>query len=118
MADFGWSVQTPTSKRTTMCGTLDYLAPEILEKKKYDEKVDLWCLGVLCYEFLVGKPPFEANSVTATHVLIRNIALVFPPYVSTGARDFIFKVICKYLSCVKLIIFHYLLLNFLIHHIL
>lgn len=97
MADFGWSVQTPTLKRTTMCGTLDYLAPEILEKKKYDEKVDLWCLGVLCYEFLVGKPPFEANSVTATHVLIRNIALVFPPYVSTGARDFIYKVICKYL---------------------
>ena len=76
-----------------MCGTLDYLAPEILEKQKYDEKVDLWCLGVLCYEFLVGKPPFETSSVTATRVLIRTVSVVFPPYVSSEARDFIFKVI-------------------------
>lgn len=93
IADFGWSVHAPSSRRTTMCGTLDYLAPEILEKQKYDEKVDLWCLGVLCYELLVGKPPFETNSVTATHVLIRSVAVFFPPFVSSGARDFIFKVI-------------------------
>ncbi|KFM78735.1 Aurora kinase A-A, partial [Stegodyphus mimosarum] len=63
IADFGWSVHAPSSRRTTMCGTLDYLAPEMLDNKTYDEKVDLWCLGVLCYEFLVGKPPFEADSV-------------------------------------------------------
>lgn len=93
IADFGWSVHAPSSRRTTVCGTLDYLAPEMINKEKYDEKVDLWCLGILCYEFLTGKPPFEANSTSATYALIRTIALVFPPYVSSGAKDFISKVV-------------------------
>jgi len=66
MADFGWSIKTSTSshssnRRKTLCGTLDYLPPEMVDGKSYDEKVDLWCLGVLTYEFLVGKPPFETS---------------------------------------------------------
>jgi aurora kinase len=39
--------------------TLDYLPPEMVEGKDHNEKVDLWALGVLTYEFLVGVPPFE-----------------------------------------------------------
>ena len=50
-----------------MCGTLDYLPPEMIEGKMHDEKVDLWSLGVLTYEFLVGKPPFEAESNNETY---------------------------------------------------
>lgn len=42
-----------------MCGTLDYLPPEMVEGKEHSEKVDYWALGVLTYEFLVGNPPFE-----------------------------------------------------------
>ncbi|KAG6431011.1 hypothetical protein SASPL_109086 [Salvia splendens] len=61
IADFGWSVQS-RSKRHTMCGTLDYLAPEMVEKKAHDYSVDNWTLGILCYEFLYGVPPFEAES--------------------------------------------------------
>nr|DAD18633.1 TPA_asm: hypothetical protein HUJ06_020096 [Nelumbo nucifera] len=61
IADFGWSVQS-RSKRHTMCGTLDYLAPEMVENKAHDYAVDNWTLGVLCYEFLYGVPPFEAES--------------------------------------------------------
>lgn len=38
------------------CGTVDYLPPEMTEGRMHDEKVDLWSLGVLCYEFLVGIP--------------------------------------------------------------
>lgn len=49
-----------------MCGTLDYLPPEIVEGRTYDEKVDLWCVGVLCYELLVGRPPFESPSQSET----------------------------------------------------
>lgn len=44
-----------------MCGTLDYLAPEMVENKGHDYAVDNWTLGVLCYEFLYGVPPFEAE---------------------------------------------------------
>ncbi|KAJ4927441.1 hypothetical protein JOQ06_015169, partial [Pogonophryne albipinna] len=67
IADFGWSVHTPSSRRSTLCGTLDYLPPEMIEGKTHDEKVDLWSLGVLCYEFLVGKPPFETKSHEETY---------------------------------------------------
>lgn len=45
-----------------MCGTLDYLAPEMVENKEHDYAVDNWTLGILCYEFLYGAPPFEAES--------------------------------------------------------
>jgi aurora kinase, other len=64
IADFGWSVQSEDKdrKRKTMCGTLDYLAPEMVENKGHDYAVDNWTLGILCYEFLYGVPPFEAES--------------------------------------------------------
>ena len=48
-----------TTSRTTLCGTLDYLPPEMVLGKEHSEKVDLWALGVLTYEFLCGNPPFE-----------------------------------------------------------
>jgi len=64
IADFGFSVHAPNSRRTTMCGTLDYLPPEMIEGSAHDKNVDIWSLGVLTYEFLVGKPPFEAPGST------------------------------------------------------
>ncbi|XP_071823589.1 aurora kinase C-like [Apostichopus japonicus] len=93
IADFGWSVHAPSSRRTTMCGTLDYLPPEMVEGKSHDEKVDLWSLGVLCYEFLVGKPPFETASNTETYRKITKVDYTFPSYVSEGARDLIRKLL-------------------------
>ena len=57
IADFGWSIHAPTSRRKTLCGTIDYIPPEIVTKKDYDNKVDLWTLGVLTYELLCGKHP-------------------------------------------------------------
>ena len=56
IADFGWSVHAPQSRRTTLCGTLDYLPPEMIEGKSHDQMVDVWSLGVLMYEFLVRRP--------------------------------------------------------------
>lgn len=93
IADFGWSVHAPSSRRTTLCGTLDYLPPEMIEGKAHDEKVDLWSLGVLCYEFLVGKPPFEADGHRETYRKISRVELHFPSYVSDGARDLIAKLL-------------------------
>ena len=56
-----------------MCGTLDYLPPEMIVGHTHDEKVDLWCIGVLCYECLVGNPPFETGSHTETYARITKV---------------------------------------------
>lgn len=93
IADFGWSVHAPSSKRQTLCGTLDYLPPEMVEGKNHDEGVDLWTLGILCYEFLVGKPPFESQSNQDTYKRITQLQYTFPPYVSGGAKDLIRKLL-------------------------
>ena len=49
------SVHAPNSRRKTLCGTLDYLPPERVEGAPHDASVDVWSLGVLCYEFLYGQ---------------------------------------------------------------
>jgi aurora kinase, other len=59
IGDFGWSVHAPSDRRTTMCGTLDYLPPEMVEGRAHNKLVDNWALGVLCYEFVCGAAPFE-----------------------------------------------------------
>mmetsp|Transcript_52108 Transcript_52108/g.86227 ORF Transcript_52108/g.86227 Transcript_52108/m.86227 type:complete len:124 (-) Transcript_52108:1132-1503(-) len=79
----------------TMCGTLDYIPPEMIEKKKHDPMVDVWALGVLMYEFLCGTPPFESDEQKATFHKIRNVKFVFPGYVSNEARDLIRKLLHK-----------------------
>ncbi len=58
LCDFGWATYCGNDRRKTYCGTFDYAAPEILEGSEYDITVDLWCLGVLAYELVVGKAPF------------------------------------------------------------
>ena len=92
IADFGWSVHAPSLRRHTLCGTLDYLPPEMIENKKHDEKVDHWCIGVLCYELLVGKPPFESQTSQETYKKIVAVDFKFPDYVTSGARDLILRV--------------------------
>lgn len=79
-------------RRQTLCGTLDYLPPEMIENKRHDEKVDHWCIGVLCYELLVGRPPFESQTSQETYKKIVNVNFRFPDYVKYGARDLILKV--------------------------
>ena len=78
LADFGWSVHAPTTRRTTMCGTLQYLAPEMVERTEHDETVDLWSLGVLIYEFLYGAPPFEHENPEEQQQRIRKVRYTFP----------------------------------------
>ncbi|KAK4875517.1 hypothetical protein RN001_011939 [Aquatica leii] len=93
LGDFGWSVHAPSSNRKTMCGTLDYLPPEIVERKVYGTYVDNWCLGVLCYEFLVGKPPFESGSEEETYARIQNVDIYYPCHVPADAIDLISKLL-------------------------
>ncbi|MED6221735.1 Phosphatidylinositol:ceramide phosphoinositol transferase (IPC synthase) [Stylosanthes scabra] len=96
IADFGWSVHT-FNRRRTMCGTLDYLPPEMVESIEHDASVDIWSLGVLCYEFLYGVPPFEAKEHSDTYRRIVQVDLKFPPkpIVSSAAKDLISQMLVK-----------------------
>ena len=76
-----------------MCGTLDYLPPEMIDRREYTPMVDNWRLGVLPYEFLVGHPPFESKNKDLTYERIRGLDIRFPSHVSEGAQDFIRKLL-------------------------
>ncbi|KAI9791079.1 MAG: spindle assembly checkpoint kinase [Peltula sp. TS41687] len=96
ISDFGWSVHAPNNRRNTMCGTLDYLPPEMLKpgshENFYSEKVDLWSLGVLTYEFLVGEAPFEDEPVMTQRRIARG-EMTVPKTVSAEAKDLIKKLL-------------------------
>ncbi|OHF02593.1 hypothetical protein CORC01_01989 [Colletotrichum orchidophilum] len=96
ISDFGWSVHAPNNRRNTMCGTLDYLPPEMIKPGSsdnyYNEKVDLWSLGVLTYEFLVGEAPFEDTPVM-TQRRIARADMTVPSFVSPEAKDLIKKLL-------------------------
>lgn len=94
LADFGWSILNPQgSKRKTLCGTIDYLSPEMIKPREYDEQVDVWALGVLTYELVVGVPPFEENSKEMTYKRILKGDINFPSSVSKDAQDLITKLL-------------------------
>lgn len=102
LADFGYSVHTISGFRSTVCGTVDYLPPEIAIKllnpgkrdEFYTKAIDQWSLGVLAYELIVGKPPFEMKDISATEKKIVGFKgkMKFPTRVSGKAKDFMLKV--------------------------
>lgn len=69
----------------------------------YDIYVDHWCLGILCYEFLVGRPPFLSDSQQETYAKIKTLNIQWPEQITPGAKDLISKVIFIY--------FYYFLLH-------
>lgn len=93
IADFGWSVHEPNSARTTICGTLDYLPPEMVIGKPHTKHVDLWSLGVLCYELLAGEPPFQAKEYDTTYRKITKLELKIPDTISMPAQHLIKKLL-------------------------
>lgn len=62
LCDFGWSAEGQSNKRTTFCGTIDYMAPEMLMNQPHDHRLDIWCLGILLFELSHGVPPFKGQS--------------------------------------------------------
>lgn len=85
LADFGWSCHSPSDRRKTACGTLDYMPPEMCRSygvEVYDHTIDIWSIGVLAYELCVGVPPFEEEDQIETKVRIRQVNFKFPPYCS------------------------------------
>jgi len=54
LCDFGWSTHTIDERRMTFCGTVDYVAPELIYQEPYDDKIDIWAVGILTYELITG----------------------------------------------------------------
>lgn len=76
--------------RSTFCGTIDYMAPEMIKNSPYDYKLDIWCLGILLYELIHGKPPFSGENKNET---VKNIlkcgTITFEESISPKARELI-----------------------------
>jgi len=98
LADFGLAtkLEFDGDRKRTVCGTPNYIAPEILEEKRgHSYEVDIWSLGVIIFTLLVGKPPFETSKVKTTYRRIKANAYSFPEYIiiSDEARDLVIKVL-------------------------
>ena len=59
ICDFGWSTSIKSTMRETFCGTPLYVSPELLSGNSYDEKIDMWSIGILGYEMMTGSIPFR-----------------------------------------------------------
>ena len=63
LTDFGLSKILAESESTqSICGTPEYLAPEIVNREGHEKSVDWWCFGCLIYEMMTGRPPFESEN--------------------------------------------------------
>lgn len=62
ICDFGLSTIYKGQRQMSYDGTPLYSSPQLLEQKDYSYKVDIWALGIICYELLVGKTPFHSKS--------------------------------------------------------
>lgn len=94
LADFGYSVHSPGNRRQTICGTLDYLPPEMLNQRQvsYTRAVDQWTLGVLTYEFLTGEAPFEDSPQATKRRIVLGDMKPLPSSISPEAQDFVYSV--------------------------
>ena len=97
LTDFGLSkvALNDEDKTNTVCGTIEYMAPEIIANMEYDKVVDWWSLGALSYDMMTGSPPFTSNNRKKTMDLIMNKKLSLPYFLSPDAKDLLTKLMRK-----------------------
>ena len=94
LTDFGWSNYIQEDKeRRTVCGTPIYLAPEIIKEQGHDERVDIWCIGVLLYELITGSVPFKGNDIETLKSNILHLKISWPKEMNPDAKDLISKIL-------------------------
>jgi len=95
LKDFDCAVRNtigPKNKkyRRTLCGSWDYMPPEMVKETPYNETVDLWSIGVLIYELLVGRTPFDKENVPVNPRMV-DAAYPLPSHLSIHAKDIIHR---------------------------
>ncbi|CAF0865896.1 unnamed protein product [Adineta steineri] len=88
LTDFGFAKLVP-GRTYTLCGTAQYLAPEILSNKGYGKGVDWWCLGIFLYELNAGFSPFYATDHSALYSLILRCEYKFPKHFKEDLKSLI-----------------------------
>ena len=90
MTDFGFSKKV-AFKTYTLCGTPEYMAPEIILNTGHGTGVDWWAFGVLIYESLVGQPPWvdDQRGPLGVYQQILEGKLLFPRFVDSEAKDLV-----------------------------
>ena len=91
LTDFGLSkiLENEEDKAFTICGTPQYLAPEVIQKKGYDKAVDWWSLGCVMYEMLTGKIPFAIKRGVKLNMSLYEQGVNYPSILTNNAKDLI-----------------------------
>lgn len=95
IGDFGLAtrVDYEGERKRTLCGTPNYIAPEILCKKGHSYEVDIWSIGCILYTLLVGRPPFETQTLKDTYTRIKKNEYHIPSRIGPVARSLIQKLL-------------------------
>ncbi|XP_048817197.1 serine/threonine-protein kinase PLK1 [Lagopus muta] len=95
IGDFGLAtkVEYDGERKKTLCGTPNYIAPEVLGKKGHSFEVDIWSIGCIMYTLLVGKPPFETSCLKETYIRIKKNEYTIPKHINPIAANLIQKML-------------------------
>ncbi|XP_069065781.1 serine/threonine-protein kinase PLK1 [Pleurodeles waltl] len=95
IGDFGLAtkIEFDGERKKTLCGTPNYIAPEVLGKKGHSFEVDIWSLGCILYTLLVGKPPFETSCLKETYMRIKKNEYTIPKHINPVAANLISKML-------------------------
>jgi serine/threonine protein kinase len=98
LADFGLSKENfkESSLTNSFCGTVEYIAPEIIKKEKYGKACDWWSFGCVLYEMLTGLPPFyDKNRNQILNKILKDRHIEFKEYMTKEAKDLIKRLLTK-----------------------